>query len=178
MNRIDQLYMQYPLYGSRQMVRHLGRDGWSVGRHRVRRLMRLMGLQTIFQALRTSAQHPEHKVYPYLLRDIQITRPNQVWCADITYIPVQRGFLYLVTIMDWASRHVLSWRLSNSLDASYLHELEDGFTARRVIRDWFSFYNTQRPRSALDGRTPKEFYENGSSLMGHAPSMKEHKTAA
>ena len=119
MKRIDQLYMQYPFYGSRQMVRHLGRDGWSVGRHRVRRLMRLMGLQTIFQAPRTSDPHPEHRVYPYLLRDMQITRPNQVWCADITYIPVQRGFLYLVTIMDWASRHVLSWCLSNSLDASF-----------------------------------------------------------
>ena len=78
MKRIDQLYMQYPFYGSRQMVRHLGRDGWSVGRHRVRRLMRLMGLQTIFQAPRTSDPHPEHRVYPYLLRDMQITRPNQM----------------------------------------------------------------------------------------------------
>lgn len=119
MQQIDRLYMQYPFYGSRQMVRQLRREGWSVGRHRVRRLMRLMGLQAIFQAPRTSDPHPEHRVYPYLLRNMAITRPNQVWCADITYIPVQRGFLYLVAVMDWATRRVLSWRLSNSMDASF-----------------------------------------------------------
>ena len=119
MRRIDALFLKYPFYGSRQMVRQLRREGVRIGRHRVRRLMRLMGLEAIYQAPRTSAPHPEHRVYPYLLKGMTIDRPNQVWCADITYIPVQHGFLYLVAIMDWATRHVLSWRLSNTMDARF-----------------------------------------------------------
>ena len=119
MRRIDELFLKYPFYGSRQMVRQLRRDGVCVGRHRVRRLMRLMGLEAIYQAPRTSTPHPTHRIYPYLLKGIEIDRPNQVWCADITYIPVQRGFLYLIAIMDWATRHVLSWRLSNTMDARF-----------------------------------------------------------
>ena len=122
MRRIDELFLKYPFYGSRQMVRQLRREGSRVGRHRVRRLMRLMGLQAIYQAPRTSDPHPEHRIYPYLLNGMKIDRPNQVWCADITYIPVQRGFLYLVAIMDWATRHVLAWRLSNTMDASFCVE--------------------------------------------------------
>ena len=111
--------MKYPFYGSRQMVRQLRRDGVCVGRHRVRRLMRLIGLEAIYQAPRTSVPHPMHRIYPYLLKGMAIDQPNRVWCADITYIPVQRGFLYLVAIMDWATRHVLSWRLSNTMDAGF-----------------------------------------------------------
>ena len=116
MRRLDELFLKYPFYGSRQMVRRLRREDAYVGRHRVRRLMRL---EAIYQAPKTSDPHPEHRVYPYLLRNLVINRPNQVWCADITYIPVQRGFLYLVAIMDWATRHVLAWRLSNTMDASF-----------------------------------------------------------
>ena len=119
MRRIDELFLKYPFYGSRQMVRHLWREGVGVGRHRVRRLMRLMGLQAIYQAPRTTRPHPEHRVYPYLLKGVAIERPNHVWCADITYIPVQKGFLYLVAVMDWATRRVLAWRLSNTLDARF-----------------------------------------------------------
>ncbi len=119
MRRIDELFLKYPFFGSRQMVRRLRRDGLGVGRHRVRCLMRLMGLEAIYQAPRTSDPHPGHRVYPYLLRNLEVTRPNHVWCADITYIPVQRGFLYLVVVMDWATRRVLSWRLSNSMDAGF-----------------------------------------------------------
>ena len=122
MRRIDELFMKYPFYGSRQMARQLRREGQCVGRHRVRRLMRLMGLEAIYQAPRTSDPHPEHRIYPYLLRDMAITRPNQVWCSDITYIPVQHGFLYLVAVMDWATRHVLAWRLSNTMDAGFCVE--------------------------------------------------------
>ena len=230
MRRIDELFLKYPFYGSRQMVRQLRRDGVRTGRHRVRRLMRLMGLQAIYPAPRTSDPHPSHRVYPYLLKGMTIDRPNQVWCADITYIPVQRGFLYLVAIMDWATRHVLAWRLSNTMDAGfcvealqealarygrpkifntdqgsqftsfvfigvlkdagvaismdgrgrcmdnifierlwrslkyeavYLHELNAGFVARRVIGDWIDFYNTERPHSALAGQTPAEAYGAG-----------------
>jgi putative transposase len=230
MRRIDEVFLKYPFYGSRQMARQLRREGVRIGRHRVRRLMRLMGLAAIYQAPRTSAPHPAHRVYPYLLKGLVIDRPNRVWCADITYIPVQRGFLYLVAIMDWATRHVLSWRLSNTMDARfcvealeealsrygkpeifntdqgsqftsldftgvlkdagvaismdgrgrcmdnifierlwrslkyeavYLHELTDGFRAERVIRNWMGFYNTERPHSALAGRTPAEAYGAG-----------------
>ena len=119
MQRIDQLYLEYPFYGSRQMMRHLAREGKRVGRHRVRRLMRLLGLEAIYRKPRTSVANPDHRVYPYLLRGLTIERPNQVWCADITYIPVKGGFLYLVAIMDWASRRVLAWRLSNTMDTSF-----------------------------------------------------------
>ena len=122
MRRIDELFLRYPFFGSRQMVRQLRREGVYAGRHRVRRLMRLMGLEAIYQAPRTSAPHPAHRVYPYLLRTVAVTRPDHVWCADITYIPVRRGFLYLVAIMDWATRHVLAWRLSNTMDAGFCVE--------------------------------------------------------
>ena len=125
MRRLDELFLKYPFYGSRQMVRQLRREGVRAGRHRVRRLMRLVGLQAIYQAPRTSAPHPAHRVYPYLLKGLAIDRPNRVWCADITYIPVQRGFLYLVAVMDWATRQVLSWRLSNTMDASFCVEALD-----------------------------------------------------
>ena len=122
MRRIDELFLRYPFYGSRQMVRHLWRDGIRVGRHRVRRLMRLMGLQAVYRAPRTSQPHPEHRIYPHHLKGLAIERPDHVWCADITYIPVNRGFLYLVAVMDWASRRVLAWRLSNTMDARFCVE--------------------------------------------------------
>ena len=122
MRVVDEQFMETPWYGSRQMARHLRRKGYGVGRKRIRRLMRRMGLAAIYQAPRTSEPHPEHRVYPYLLRGMTIDRPNQVWCSDLTYIPMQRGFLYLVAIMDWASRKVLSWRLSNTMDADFCVE--------------------------------------------------------
>ena len=122
MRRIDELYMACPFYGSRQMSRHLSREGPAAGRHRVRRLMRLMGLEAIYRKPRTSEPHPEHRVYPYLLGDMEIEAANQAWCSDITYIPMRRGFLYLVAVMDWATRFVLSWRLSNTMDAAFCVE--------------------------------------------------------
>ncbi len=226
MRRMDELHLEYPFYGSRQLVRHLAREGIEVGRHRVRRLMRQMGIEAIYRKPRTSMPHPQHRVYPYLLRDLTIGRPDQVWCADITYVPVSTGFSYLVAVMDWASRRVLSWGLSNTLEgafcvealdvalrtgvpdivntdqgaqftsaaftervrasgaqcsmdgrgryldnifierlwrslkyeAVYLHELDDGRDAQRVIDSWTGFYNHTRPHSALGGRTPDEVY--------------------
>jgi putative transposase len=119
MRRIDEQFLVTPFYGSRQMQRHLNNQGIAVGRDRVRRLMRKMGLMAIYQKPRTSVPHPEHTVYPYLLRGLQIDRPDHVWCADITYVPMNRGFLYLVAIMDWHSRAVLSWRLSNTMDTDF-----------------------------------------------------------
>ena len=107
MRRIDELFLRYPFFGSRQMARQPRREGMSIGRHHIRRLMRLMGLEAIYRAPKTSAPYPEHRIYLYLLRNVVIDRPDQVWCADVTYIPVRRGFLYLVAVMDWATRHVL-----------------------------------------------------------------------
>ncbi|XXJ20279.1 IS3 family transposase [Desulfovibrio caledoniensis] len=126
MKRIDELFLELPFFGSRQMRNILRNEGCLVGRGRVRRLMRKMGLMAIYQKPKTSHPHPQHKTYPYLLRHRAVTNPNQVWCADITYIPMKRGFLYLVAIMDWHSRAVLSWRLSNTMDADFcVSALED-----------------------------------------------------
>ena len=130
MRRIDELFLKYPFYGARQMVRHLRREGVRIGRRRAARLMRVLGLQAVYRASRTSDPHPEHRVWPYLLKGLRIEQANHVWCADITYIPVQRGFLYLVAIMDWASRFVLAWRLSNTLDAGFCTDALDEALAR------------------------------------------------
>ena len=126
MRLIDEQYMKTPNYGSRSMTSFLRRLGYRVNRKRIQRLMRLMGLEAIYPKPKTSRPHPDHQVYPYLLRGLTIDRPNQVWAADITYIPMTRGFMYLVVVMDWHSRKVLSWRISNTLDADFcveaLHE--------------------------------------------------------
>ena len=126
MKLIDEQYLKQPSWGSRSMTIHLKRLGYRINRKRVQRLMRKMGLEAIYPRPRTSKPHPDHKVYPYLLRGIQINRPNQVWCSDITYIPMASGFMYLVAIMDWYSRKILSWQLSNTLDTDFcLNALED-----------------------------------------------------
>jgi len=130
MRRLDALYLEVPFYGSRRMVEALRRDGIQVGRHRVRRLMRLMGLEALAPKPGTSRPAPGHRIYPYLLRGLAITRPNQVWAADITYIPMARGFLYLVAIIDWFSRAVLAWRLSNTMDAAFCVEALEAALAR------------------------------------------------
>jgi putative transposase len=122
MKLIDKQYLKIPSWGSRSMRNHLRRLGYKVNRKRVQRLMRLMGLEAIYPKPKTSRPHPEHRVYPYLLRNLKINRPNQVWAADISYIPMSRGFMYLVAVMDWYSRKVLSWRVSNTLDADFCVE--------------------------------------------------------
>lgn len=203
--------------------------------------MRLMGLSAIYQKPNTSKPHAGHKKYPYLLRGLEITRPNQVWCADISYIPVQRGFFYLVAIMDWFSRKVLAWRLSNTMEADfcvealkdalaqygtpeicntdqgsqftsdeftsvlqdagvrismdgkgrwmdnvmierlwrsmkyeciYLHAFESGSEVRQGLKEWIDFYNSRRPHSTLDGRTPDEAYW-GKSRPGYPGTVVE-----
>ncbi len=122
MHLIDEQFLETPFYGVRQMTWHLRAQGHLVNEKRIRRLMRLMGLMPIYQHPNTSRPCPQHKTYPYLLRGLRVDRPNQVWCADITYIPMRRGFLYLVAIMDWATRKVLAWRLSNTLDTDFCVE--------------------------------------------------------
>ena len=122
MRLIDEIHLKYPFYGSRKVRDELWDRGHKVGRGHVRTLMRKMGIEALYQKPRLSEPHPGHKVYPYLLRGLEITRANHVWAADISYIPMARGFCYLVAIMDWASRRVLSWRLSNTLDTSFCTE--------------------------------------------------------
>ena len=119
MRRIDALFTERPFFGARRIARTLTDEGWPLNRKRARRLMRLMGIEALGPKPRTSQPAPGHKIYPYLLRGLTIDRPNQVWAADITYIPIGRGFLYLVAVIDWASRAVLSWRLSNTMDSSF-----------------------------------------------------------
>jgi putative transposase len=166
MRLIDEQFLETPWYGSRQMASHLRRNGWCIGRHRVRRLMLKMGLAPIYQRPKTSEPHPQHKVYPYLLRHLLIDRPNQVWCADVSYIPMRRGFLYLVAIMDWFSRRVLAWRLSNTMDADFcvtaLQEAIARFGKPEIFNTdqgsqftSFAFTNTLRDadvRISMDGR--------------------------
>jgi len=130
MRLIDEQYLETPFYGSRRMAEHLVRAGHAVNRKRIQRLMRTMGLEGLFPGRKTTIPAPGHKVYPYLLRGLTIDRPNQVCCSDITYVPLRHGFLYLVAVMDWFSRHVLAWRLSNTLDAAFCIEAVEAALAR------------------------------------------------
>jgi putative transposase len=122
MRVMDEQHLKHPVFGRRQMTRWLTNQGYQVNEKRVRRLMRLMGLEPIYCRPRTTIPNKEHKIYPYLLRDVEITRPNQVWSTDITYIPMAKGFMYLVAVMDWFSRHVLSWQVSNTLEGTFCIE--------------------------------------------------------
>ncbi len=129
MRLIDEEYLRHPFYGSRQLTAWLNRNGHGVNRKRVQRLMKLMGIEAVYPKRRTSQPDAEHRVFPYLLRNVAITHPHHVWSTDITYVPLRRGFMYLVAVLDWYSRFVLSWRLSNSLGTSFcLDALEDAFT--------------------------------------------------
>lgn len=119
---IDHIFTDSPFFGARRIQACLNEEGHSVSRKRIRRLMRLMGLEAIYPHPRTSQPAPGHKIYPYLLRGLDINRPNQVWPTDITYIPMRKGFVYVVAIIDWYSRFVLSWSLSNTLDADFCVE--------------------------------------------------------
>lgn len=119
MSRIDEIYTKHPFLGSRRIKMRLQSEGFNIGRDLVVTLMRKMGIEAIYPKPKTTKHSPEHKVYPYLLRGMKIDKPNQVWASDITYIPMLKGFLYLVVVMDWFSRYVLSWRLSNSLNGNF-----------------------------------------------------------
>ena len=122
MSLIDKEYTEHPFYGRRQMTTYLRREGYQVNPKRVRRLMQKMGLEAIYPKPRTTVVNSAHRIYPYLLRGLQITRPNQVWSSDITYVPMPKGFMYLTAVIDWYSRYVLAWRLSNTLDSLFCVE--------------------------------------------------------
>ena len=123
LRQLDQLYLKRPFYGSRKLTRWLQKQGEEVNRKRVQRLMRLMGLEAIYPKPKLSAGGRGHRIYPYLLREVSIERPDQVWSTDITYVPLASGFLYLAAIIDWFSRYVIAWRLSTTLDGSFCLEM-------------------------------------------------------
>lgn len=165
MRRIDEQYLRTPFFGSRQMTAWFQRQGEVINRKRVRRLMRLMALEAIYARPRTTQRDAKHKIYPYLLRDLTITRADQVWGADITYVPMRHGFLYLMAIMDWYSRYVVAWRLSNSLEGSFCNECLDEALARSrpeifntdqgvqfTSEAWTSRLQAQGVAISMDGR--------------------------
>jgi putative transposase len=139
---IDELHLRFPVFGSRRIAAVLARQGMPTSRGRVRRTMRKMGLSATYRRPRTSRKAPKNPIYPYLLRGLPIDRPNQVWCSDITYIPMPRGFAYLAVVMDWHSRTVLGWRVSNTLDSSFCVEALDD--AHRTAGAWPEIMNTDQ----------------------------------
>ena len=201
MRLIDEEFLRHPFYGSRKMTAYLNRKGIAVNRKRTQRLMRLMGLESVAPKPNTSRQRKGHKVYPYLLKKMPITEPDQVWCSDITYIRLAHGFVYLTAVMDWTSRYVLSWEVSVTLDDDFcvnalksalkdhgVHISVDGkgrcmdnifierlwrsvkyekiFLEEFVtvpellsgLKEYFEFYNFERPHQSLVGNTPAEIY--------------------
>jgi len=138
MRIIDEVHLKYPFYGSRNIRDELRDLGYKVGRDHVRTLMKRMGIEALYRKPRLSRPHPEHKIYPYLLRGLEIISANHVWAADITYLPMAKGFCYLVAIMDWASRRVLAWRLSNTLDVSFCTEALEEAIRKHGIPDIFN----------------------------------------
>jgi putative transposase len=153
MRRIDELYLALPFYGSRRMTLALKAEGHAINRKRVQRLMRTMGLEALVPRPGTSRRAPGHPVHPYLLNGLVIERANQVWAADITYIPMARGFLYLVAVMDWASRAVLAWRLANTLDVSFCVEALEAALARHGRPEIFNTdQGAQFTSAAFTGR--------------------------
>ena len=157
MRRIDELHLSYPFAGSRMLRDMLSQQGLEVGRRHVRTLMRRMGIETLYRRPNTSKPAPGHKIYPYLLRSLAVTRPNQVWATDITYIPMARGFVYLAAIVDWFSRRVLAWRLSNTMDASFCIEaLEEAMEKHGRPEIFNSDQGSQFTSVAFTGRLKKE----------------------
>jgi putative transposase len=138
MRIIDEIHLKYPFYGSRNIREELRDRGYKVGRGHVSTLMKKMGIEALYRKPRLSKPHPGHKIYPYLLRGVEITRANHVWATDITYLPMAKGFCYLVAIMDWASRRVLAWRLSNTLDVSFCTEALEEAIRRYGIPEIFN----------------------------------------
>jgi putative transposase len=158
---LDEEYTRHPFYGSRRMRRYLQDAGYSVNRKRVQRLMQQLGLVGMAPGPHTSKPHPQHKLYPYLLRGVGIIRPNQVWSTDITYIRLSRGFVYLVAIIDWYSRKVLSWRLSNTMDAGFCVDcLEDAITNYGVPE----IFNSDQGSQFTSERFTGVLIENGITI--------------
>lgn len=166
MRRIDEQYLKGAWYGSRQMTRYLKRQRYCVGRKRSRRLRRLMAIVAIYPGPQTSRRHPKHPVFPYLLRNVSVTHANQVWCTDVTYLPMSHGFIYLLAIVGWHTRHVLSWRLWTTQDTSFCLEALEEAVEKHGAPDllntdqgsqftsspWVSELNRQESKISMDGK--------------------------
>lgn len=152
MRKIDEQYLETPFYGSRRMTTWLLRQGEDVNRKRIRRLMRLMGLEAIYPKPRTTRRDQKHRVFPYLLRGVEVNRPDQVWSSDITYVPLRRGYLYLTAVIDWYNRYVLAWALSNSLESSFCVETLDAALARGRPEIFNTDQGVQYTSAAFTGR--------------------------
>jgi putative transposase len=138
MRRLDRLHLEFPFAGSRMLRGLLAAEGSKIGRRHVKTLMRRMGIEALYRRPRTTKPEPGHKIYPYLLRGVEITQPNQVWAMDITYIPMERGYVYLAVVLDWFSRRVLSWRVSITMEATFCVEILEGALARHGKPDIFN----------------------------------------
>jgi putative transposase len=157
MRQIDELHLNYPFAGSRMLRDLLGHQGLEMGRRRIRTLMRRMGIEAIYRRPHTSKPAPGHRIYPYLLRGMAITRPNQVWAMDITYIPVVRGFVYLAAVVDWFSRCVLAWKLSITMDTSFcLETLEEALSRNEKPEIFNTDQGCQFTSEAFTGRLKEE----------------------
>lgn len=165
--RIDEVHLRFPEFGARRMKLWLGRENWQLTRSRVGRIMKVMGLEAIYRRPRTSQPNAQHKVYPYLLRERTVEAADEVWCADVTYIPMARGFAYLVAVMDWKSRAVISWRLSNTMESGFCVEaLQEAFMAAGTVpqifntdqgsqftsREWIGTLEDRGVQVSMDGR--------------------------
>ncbi|CCK56092.1 Transposase (part1) [Mycobacterium canettii CIPT 140070008] len=177
MRRIDEIHLTHPFLGSRRIVDALAEDGLVVNRKKVVRLMRIMGLAALYPKRRTTIPALGHRIYPYLLRGLKIDRPNQVWCADVTYLPMAHGFMYLVAVMDWYSRKVLCWRLSNTMDTSFCI---DALTAAIEAYGAPEMFNTDQGAVHQRGihrgaEPPRHHHQHGWS--GPVDGQRIHRTA-
>jgi putative transposase len=161
MRRIDELHLEFPFAGSRMLRGLLAAEGCKVGRRHVKTLMRRMGIEALYRRPRTTKPEPGHKIYPYLLRGMAITRPDQVWAMDITYIPMARGFVYLAVVLDWFSRRVLSWRLSITMEAAFCVETLEDALARHSKPDIF---NTDQGSQFTGGAFTGVLIKNGIAI--------------
>jgi len=184
-NRIDEIYTDYPFFGSRQMRDMLRREGWRVGRRRIQRLMRLMGLEAQCPKPNLSRPAKGHKVYPYLMKSMQVDRPNQAWCSDITYIRMEQGFMYLVAVMDWHSRKVLSWELSNTLDSDFcVNALERAIWAKAAPEVFNTDQGSRPPwpdtstSTTTEGRTLRSRQKRPLKSTSPAPERRPHELCA
>ncbi len=171
MRAMDEIHLRWPFYGSRRICDALADAGYAVNRKCVQRLMRAMGMNALYPGPNTSRAHHAHKVYPYLLRGLAIEGANQVWCADVTYLPMARGFVYLVAVMDWYSRKVLAWRLSNTLDADFCVEALNEALARHGAPEIF---NTDQ--GCLHRRTQSARHPNQHGRQGTLDGQRLHRT--
>ena len=178
MRRLDQLHLEFPFAGSRMLRGLLAAEGCKIGRRHVKTLMRRMGIEALYRRPRTTKPEPGHKIYPYLLRGIEITRPNQVWAMDITYIPMARGFVYLAVVLDWFSRRVLSWRVSITMEAAFCVEtLEDALGSPRQAGDLQHRSGQPVHRRGIHRRADQERHRHQHGRQGRLAGQRLRRAA-